>query len=117
MGHYQSELNENIFTKLFLVTNMHLYINPKQGFKKLSIFSLPFWLQASRPEAVVLALLQHDNDEKIMPTTLPLTPWIFKPSYSPVISVLDSRIMSLDSDPRSQHFVSLCQVPYLVATL
>ena len=24
--------------------------------------------------------------------------------------------MSLDSDPRSQHFVSLCQVPYLVAT-
>ena len=51
-----------------------------------------------------------------MPTTLLLTPWIFRPSYGPVISVLDSRIMSLDSDPRSQHFVSLCQVPYLVAT-
>ena len=43
-------------------------------------------------------------------------PWIFRPSYGPFTSVLDSRIMSLDSDPRSQHFVSLCQVPYLVAT-
>ena len=26
------DLNEHILTKLFLVTNMHLYINPKRGF-------------------------------------------------------------------------------------
>jgi hypothetical protein len=27
-----SEMNKHILTKLFLVTNMHLYINPKRGF-------------------------------------------------------------------------------------
>ena len=27
-------MNEHILTKLFLATNMHLYINPKRGFKK-----------------------------------------------------------------------------------
>ena len=50
---------------------------------------------------------------QFMPTTLLLTPRIFRPFYGPVISVLDSRIMSLDSDPCSQHFVSLCQLPYV----
>ena len=31
-------MNEHILTKLFLVTNMHLYINPKRGFQKILNF-------------------------------------------------------------------------------
>ena len=31
-------MNEHSLTKLFLVTNMHLYIDPKRGFKKISNF-------------------------------------------------------------------------------
>ena len=31
-------MNEHSLTKLFLVTNMHLYINPKRGYKKILNF-------------------------------------------------------------------------------
>ena len=31
-------MNKHILTKLFFVTNMHLYINPKRGFKNILNF-------------------------------------------------------------------------------
>ena len=49
MEHNRSEMNENILKKLFLVTDIHLYINPKTGFLRFLLFSKLIIFDPSKP--------------------------------------------------------------------
>ena len=59
-------MNEHILTKLCLVTNMHLYINPKRGFKKilapskLSRSSGP-WINANMHHLIYFFIRVHSR--------------------------------------------------------
>ena len=63
MGHYKSELNEHILTKLFFDDQYVPLNKPQKKFRKILNFEhacLSFLLDASCPEAVILGLSKVD---------------------------------------------------------